>query len=140
MEHAGKLMIIADMGELKSYRIDYLSETGRYHLELISDIDFIEGRKKSGDTLSDDRGNFDHSSGENHNAEHEVQLRLVRHIAEEISAMLADSVAGSCYLAFPARHHNELLEALSDTARKAIAKNVAADLVKSPVDSLLRHF
>lgn len=140
MEHAGKRIIAADMGGLKSYRVDYISETGRYHIEALEDIDYIEGRKKTGDLLSDDRGNFQHASGENHTLEHHVEQELVRTVAGDISKLLADAEAGSCYLAFPARHHDELVAALSETARKAVFKSVSADLRKCPAGELLKHF
>lgn len=140
MEHNGKFIILADMGELKSYKIEYIDATGRYHVEPVTDIDYIEGRKKIGDMISDDRGNFQHSSGENHGLEHEVEQQLVQKIADDISAMLADAPAGSCYLSFPAKHHNELTSALSGTAKQALAKNIAADLVKCPKEDILSHF
>ncbi|MBN2871138.1 MAG: host attachment protein, partial [Campylobacterales bacterium] len=61
-------------------------------------------------------------------------------IADDISAMLADAAPGSCYLAFPPKHHKELTAALSETARKALAKNIASDLVKCPKEEILNHF
>lgn len=148
MKHADKLIIVADMGELKSYKVKYIAETGRYHIEPVTAIDFIEGRKKMGDTLSDDRGNFGHASGkspntetgENLHAEHEREQRIVELIAEDISDMLAHAGAGSCYLAFPVKHHKELTAALSETAKHALAKNIASDLVKCPKEDLLSHF
>lgn len=140
MEHADKLIIAADMGALKSYKVSHIAATGRYHVEPISDIDYIEGRKTRGETLSDDRGRFGHASGESFGGEHEDEQRLVRHIADDISAMLEGADVDSCYLAFPAKHHNELMKALSEPAKKAIAKAVASDLVKSPADELLKHF
>lgn len=148
MEHSGKLIILADMGELKSYKVDYIGATQRYHIEPLTDIDYIEGRKKLGDSLSDDRGNFGHASGKNPNAETGENMhaeldrehRVVQLIADDISAMLANADAGSCYLAFPAKHHKELTAALSDTAKKALAKNIASDLVKCPKEDILKHF
>lgn len=148
MEHVDKLIIVADMGELKSYKVSHITATGRYHVEPVSDIDYIQGRKKSGDALSDDRGNFGRmshgnitsESGENHHLEHQVEHQLVHKIADDISAMLANSPSGSCYLAFPTRHHGELMAALSEPAKKAVAKSVASDLVKCPADELLKHF
>lgn len=140
MEHSEKRIILADMGELKSYKVDYIAATGRYHVEPITDIDYIEGHKKIGDTLSDDQGIFQHASGENHSLEHHVEQQLVQKIADDISSMLADAPAGSCYLAFPAKHHKELTAALSETARKALAKNIASDLVKCPKEEILNHF
>lgn len=140
MEHSGKLIILADMGELKSYKVDFIEATGRYHVEPITAIDYIGGRKKIGDTITDDRGNFKHSSGEDHTQEHHVEQELVQKIADDISAMLSGAPAGSCYLAFPARHHNELTAALSESARAALSKNIASDLVKCPKEDILNHF
>lgn len=140
MEHNGKRIIVADMGELKSYQVKGISETNRYHLDLINDINYIEGRKAISEMLSDERGQFGHGSGEDHGIEHEVEQRLVQRIADDISALLSDAGADSCYLAFPAKHHKELTAALSDTALKALAKNINSDLVKCPPEDILSHF
>lgn len=140
MTHNGKLIIVADMGELKSYKVQLITETNRYHLELVNDIDYIEGRETMSETLSDERGRFGHESGDDHGSEHELEQRLIQQIADDTSAFLADAGENSCYLAFPAKHHKELTAALSDTAQKALAKNIAVDLVKCPVEDLLSHF
>lgn len=140
MEHNGKYIIVADMGELKSYEVKWMDDIERYHLELQYDLDYIEGRQTIGETLSDDRGRFRHESGDDHGAATEAEHRLIRHIANDISAFLSDVPEGSCYLAFPIKHHKELTESLSETAQKALAKNIAADLVKCPVEDLLSHF
>lgn len=140
MAHNGKLIIVADMGELKSYKVQWIAETNRYHLELTNDIDYIEGRETRSESLSDDRGRFGHSSGDDHGSEHEVEQRLVHQIADDISALLVDAPEGSCYLAFPAKHHKELTAALSEMDQKALSKNIAAGLVKCPVEDILSHF
>ncbi len=140
MEHNGKYIIVADMGELKCYQVKWIEETDRYHFELQYDLDYIEGRQSPGETLSDDRGRFRHESGDDHGVEHESQQRLIHHIANDISVFLADIPEKSCYLAFPAKHHNELISALSKTAQDALAKNIVADLVKCPIEDLLSHF
>lgn len=140
MEHNGKLIILADMGELKSYKVQAIAETNRYHLELLSDVDNVEGRQTLSETLSDDQGRFGHGSGEDHGIEHEVEQRLIRKIADDISVLLADAPANSCYLAFPIKHYKELKSALSDRAQKALAKSIAADLIKCPVEDILSHF
>lgn len=140
MKHNGKFIIVADMGELKSYAIRWIEETNRYRLELEYDLDYLEGRQSTSEMVSDDRGRFGHTSGEDHGIEEENERRLIHHIANDISAFLSDIPADSCYLAFPLKHHNELLAALSETAKKALAKTVSADLVKCPVEDLLSHF
>lgn len=140
MEHNGKLIIVADMGELKSYKVRMITETNRYHLELQSDLDYIEGRQNTGETLSDDRGRFGYKTGDDHGAEHESEQRLVHKIADDISALLTNAQPNSCYIAFPAKHHKELTSLLSARAQKALAKNIDADLVKCPAEELLSHF
>jgi len=140
MEHNGKLLIVADMGELKCYKVQMITATNRYHLELQSDLNYSEGRSNLSETLSDARGRFGHESGDDHGVEHESEQRLVRKIADDISKVLATSQPASAYLAFPLKHHKELTSALSDRAQKALAKNIDADLVKCPVEELLSHF
>ncbi|MBV5321010.1 MAG: host attachment protein [Sulfuricurvum sp.] len=140
MEHNGKIIIVADMGELKSYKVQMITATNRYHLELQNDLNYIEGRVNVSETLSDGRGRFEHVSGDDLGAEHENEQRLVQKIAEDISKVLANSQPSSAYLAFPTKHYKELTSALSDRAQKALTKNIAADLVKCPVEDLLSHF
>lgn len=140
MEHNGKLVIVADMGELKSYKVRMITETNRYHLELQSDLNYIEGRQSMSETLSDERGRFGHETGDDLGNEHEREQRLVHQIANDISALLSNAQPNSCYLAFPTKHHNELTSALSSRAQKALAKNINADLVKCPLEDLLSHF
>lgn len=140
MEHNGKIIIVADMGELKSYKVQMITATNRFHLELQNDLNYIEGRESMSETLSDGRGRFGHESGDDLGAEHEGEQRLVRKIADDISKVLATAQPLSAYLAFPPKHHKELTSALSDRAQKALTKNIAADLVKCPVEDLLSHF
>jgi protein required for attachment to host cells len=140
MEHNGKIIIVADMGELKNYKVQMITATNRYHLELQSDLAYIGGRETMSEKVSDGRGKYVHDSGDDHGAEHEEEKRLVQKIADDISKVLATAQPLSAYLAFPAKHHKELTSALSDRAQKALAKNIPSDLVKCPVDDLLLHF
>ncbi|HEX5329205.1 host attachment protein [Sulfuricurvum sp.] len=140
MEHNGKLIIVADMGELKSYKVQMITATNRYHLELQTDINYIEGHQKVQDKLSDAQGQFVQGNTEDHGAEQEATHHLVRKIADDISKVLTTSQPASAYLAFPIKHHKELTSLLSDRAQKALAKNIDADLVKCPIEDLLSHF
>ena len=140
MKHNGKLIIVADMGELKSYKVQMITATNRYHLELQNDLNYIEGRQNPSEALSDDRGRFKHATGDNHSAEEATQHHLLRNIADNISKILQNSQPASAYLAFPIKHHKELTSLLSDRAQKALAKNIDADLVHCTSEELLSHF
>jgi hypothetical protein len=140
MEHNGKLIIVADMGELKSYKVQMITATNRYHLELQNDLNYIEGRQNISEMLSDDRGRFKHGTGDDHNAENVIENHLIQKISDDISKILANAQPASAYLAFPIKHHKELTSLLSDRAQKALAKNIDADLVKCPMEDLLSHF
>lgn len=140
MKHNGKLIIVADMGELKSYKVQMITATNRYHLELQNDLNYIEGRQISSEILSDDRARFKHATGDNHNTEESSQHHLLRNIADDISKILQNSQPASAYLAFPIKHNNELISLLSDRAQKALAKNIDADLIHCPSEELLSHF
>lgn len=140
MEHNGKLIIVADMGELKSYKVQMITATNRYHLELKNDVSYIDGHQNLSKKLSDDRGRFHHSAGEEHGTEHEIERHLVHQIAEDVSNILANAQPSSAYLAFPTKHHQELTSLLSERAKKALSKTIDADLVKCPTEDLLSHF
>jgi hypothetical protein len=140
MEHNGKLIIVADMGELKCYKVQMITATNRYHLELKNDIVYSEARESIGETFTDTKGQFVHGNGEDHGMTHEIQQGLLRKIADDISNILSKAQPASTYLAFPTKHNKELLSHLSDRGQKALSKNIDADLVKCPVENLLSHF
>src|SRR5579862_3873213 len=88
----GKLIILADLGRLKAYRVSRDALTGNSKLELIENLDLAEAHGRMLDKVSDKAGRFPVSAGsggmsigENHNFALEQQRRLVRQLGDVIN-------------------------------------------------------
>ncbi|OQX74642.1 MAG: hypothetical protein B6D59_01610 [Campylobacteraceae bacterium 4484_4] len=140
------LLIVADLGELKVFKI--VKKEGVFDNEVkisyvpepVTDLDYIAGHKKLQDLVSDEAGRFGHSHGEAHNLESEVEKRTLKDIATDITTITERENADKLLLAFPKEHFQELMESLSEEVKSKILKAIEADLVKTHRDELLAHF
>ena len=141
-----KLIIVADLGRVKAYRIthDSLSPTPR--LELVEDLEMTEAHGRLLDKVTDKAGRFPGngtgpggmSIGENHNLGLETERRLLKKVAERIDSLVKNERVW--YLAAVKEINPRVLENLSPAARQTLSKNISADLIKTPKEQLLSHF
>jgi len=146
MELENTLVIVADLGELKVFKVEYHEGTVRnemkssHSLKLINDENFISGRQKLGESVSDSAGRFNHGTLETHHAETEKENRTMKDIAHDIDKIVKEMNPQQVFLAFPKEHNHELTDKLSHETKAVLTKNVAADLVKTDKSKLLSHF
>jgi len=160
----GHIIIVADLGEFKAYRVNVVSgsdphetmqvahvnktggEKTAVNLELLRDVDYIASHTRTSEAMSDQQGQFGadsgeaRSTGEAHNSALEEERRGLEKVAQDISAVLAETGAPVWHLAFPKAHNAELLEMLGAEAKNSLKKCVAADLTKVAKGELLSHF
>jgi len=140
------IIIVADLGELKAFKVEEHEGTVRnemkisHSLKLINDENFISGRKKSSQVVSDRSGNFEGGTLENHNSTTERENRTIKDIAEDIDMIVKEMQPQQVFLAFPKEHNHELSNKLAQETKAVLTKNVAADLVKTDKEKLLSHF
>jgi hypothetical protein len=146
MKHT--LVIVADLGCLKTYRLD---TTPRHtsHLELLDQVDNPGATAHLTDLTSDASGRFPGraarqavgmSDGERHNTALERKRRRVREMAASLNQLLEPGSISGCYLAASREIHNPLMEALKPEARAMIIRTVSADLTKLDESGVLSHF
>lgn len=146
MELENTLVIVADLGELKAFKviehegIVENEEKISYSLELVADENFISGKKKLGEMLSDRAGNFNGGTLEEHNLETETENKTIKDIAENIELIVKEVKPEQLFLAFPKEHNHELKEKLGHESKIVLVKNIASDLVKTNKDEILSHF
>lgn len=169
MVKTGSLIIVADLGDLKAYRMEKLEAVNRQDttqtshvvqrgdfkeaLVLISlkDFSYIKAHKKLEDIVSDEAGRFKGagvmageevrgSYGERHNIDLEIKKRLIKAIAEDIGELVENEAPRAWYLAFPQETTNQLLEALDPEVKKTLANNIKVDLTKIRQNEILSHF
>lgn len=146
MKLENTIIIVADLGELKAYKIHENDGSlsgefeNSYGLEMIVDENFIEGRKKMSELMSDSTGRMIHDTLEEHNAMAEKDNRVLKDIAKTIEEIVVDQEPSQIFLAFPKEHNNELIEKLRYDVKDLIEKNIHSDLVKTDKSKLLSHF
>ncbi len=146
MELENTILIVADLGELKAFSIEKHEGTFRnemkisYSLKLINDENFLKGRKKLGEDLSDSAGRFQHGTLEKHHLISEREKRTIKEIAHDIEVIVKETKPKQLFLAFPKEHNHELTNELGQESKAVLTKNVASDLVKTEKEKLLTHF
>ncbi|MDD5548055.1 MAG: host attachment protein [Sulfurovaceae bacterium] len=146
MKLENTLIIVANLGELKAFNIKkHEAIVGNelkisHSLEVINDENFIEGRKKLSETLSDDSGQFVNGTLEDHDLKLEIENRIIREIARDIENIVKSIKPKQLFLAFPKEHNRELVNELGDQAKAILTKNLASDLVKTDKDKILSFF
>jgi hypothetical protein len=143
------LLLVADLGGYKAFKIenDHLARSPR--LELIEHFDNPAAHGRLGDRVSDLGGRFPRgtgkaagamSDGERHNIELEARKRFVRQLAQRLNALARPQEIERCFLAASREINNQLVEELDPQVRLKIEKNIPADLTKIEQAQLLRHF
>ena len=142
-----KLVVVADLGHLKAYRLEERSEFSRPRLELIQAVETTETHHVR-DDLTDSIGRFRkepaipgaQSDGEEHNLELERQNRTVKMLAEVVSELIAQEHAANWYFAADARLNQSLLDEIDPVTRTKIQKNIVANLSKLDPEELVERF
>src|SRR4051812_1798572 len=90
-----KLIVLADLGRLKAFRVTRDEMTSKVHVELAEELNFLDGPGKMLDKVTDKAGRFPASggangggAGENHNLQTEIQKRLIKRLGEGINDLV----------------------------------------------------
>ncbi len=132
------IVIVADLGELKVYKIKANEKSNS--LEPINNIAYIDAHKKISEIVSDSSGNFAGSNGENYNLENERKKRSLKEVANDINAIVENEKPKQLFLAFPQESLSKLLDILSQNTKTVLTKTVSSNLVKTDKNKVLSHF
>ncbi len=143
-----KIIIVADLGHFKAYRITKEPfESPR--ITLIESYNSIEGHGKLGNKLSDAAGRFGRGTGKNnvakgtgerHNIEMEIKKRLIKMISKDIEALIVSEKCEKWYLAAGEKINRQIIENLKPTVKAKLDKNITANLTKIDKSEILSHF
>jgi len=144
LEHT--VVIIADLGELKVYKVkkseaiisNELKQS--YALETINNIAYIDAHKKVGEIMSDSAGNFAGSTGDENDREIERKKRSLKDVANDINAVIENEKPKQLFLAFPKELFSKLTNELSLNTKAVLTKTVSSNLVKTDKNKVLSHF
>ena len=145
------LLIVADLGLLRTYRKTQNKADQQPHLALIDELRPKSAHQKISDQVTDQAGRFPRgggdkntsgvlSAGESLHTEAEQNRQIISQLAERINALLADDAVTSCSIAISSAIHNQLIEAIDPKARAKIGQILASNLAKTNPGELLTHF
>ncbi len=145
------IIILANLGQLKGYRIVETPTRGR-KLERVEEMVFPEAHGRFSNRLTDQLGRFSILGGvgpakstqqsdyETLPALAETERRLTRLLAEKIAGILHRERTEQWYFAAAPEIHDAVLEEIEPALRERLKRNVRADLVKTPPGELLARF
>ena len=142
------LVIVADRGTLKAYRVDETPTRGP-SLRLIQAFDITDAHGKLIDKVTDLAGRFAvrDSAGQHHGGsiaesklETETDRRIYKQLADQIVKIIEASGKDGWSFATPAEIHSAIVELLPAAARHRIVEHVKSDLVKVEAAKLPAHF
>lgn len=143
------LIIVADLGCLKAFRLtkDEIIDTQK--LELIERSGSLKGTESFSEQVTDQAGRFpvgnaiaggQMSHGENHNLANEMELRSIRQLAEEVGRFVSEENPDRWYFAANNEIEQRVVDALSDPVRRKLTRRVRKNLTKVDRSELLGHF
>jgi len=141
-----KLVVVADLGSFKAYKLDAGSLHSTPRLELIEEINLLDTEVKlpmlnvSGGFHSPMMGKWSASAGERHNIELERKRRLIKQVAHYLGSLLRRDGSDGCYFAASKEISHQILAELPRGIRVKIEKIVPCDLTKVEKAELIRRF
>lgn len=144
------LIVVADLNELKAYRLNDATPHSSPRLELLEEFKTAANRKLV-EEVTDSAGRFPRatvtrnvmggmSQGERHNIQLEKRRRCTRQLAGQIDSLLQNSEIERCFVAASREINHALLQELNPRSRAKIERTLAADLTKAAKTDLLERF
>jgi hypothetical protein len=143
-----RLLILADLGHLKAYRLLYSAPGLKPKLELIKTFSTLQASGRLTDKLTDSpetyrgdagRNQSVRSSGERHNIELELQKRAVKELAHQISDIIRNEPDIECLFAASKDTNSQILDHLPPNVRQRIVANWPDDLTNLPNGELVER-
>ncbi len=145
-----KLLFVADLGRLRTFRLEDSRNFSHARLTLLDDSQTNVSEHLS-EELTDQAGRFRKgplngqgpsalSDDERHNLDLERRRRAVKFLAQRIDQWLGREPVDSCYLAADSRINEPILDEMEPHNRAKIQKNLAVNLSKLDPEEIIKHF
>jgi hypothetical protein len=129
---ASSLIIVADRGSLRAYRIQETPTRGP-HLELVQAFDIT-------DVINAASARHATPMTDWPELEAEMDRRVCKELATEIANIVERNAGKGWSFAAPESIHAKIVEQLPPEIQERIVEHVESDLVKVPAAALLSHF
>jgi hypothetical protein len=145
-----RLLILADLGHLKAFRLLYNAPGLKPKLELISTFSTPEASGRMRDKVTDSpdlkRGDVAGtnqgitSDGERHNIDLEFRRRALKELGHQITEIVQhEPDLEECVFAASREIHNAVVELLSPQVRNKLVAEWSENLINAPHSELVRR-
>jgi hypothetical protein len=142
-----KLVFVADLGRLKTYRLEDSPEFSRPRLTLIEDRE-TEVTHHVSEDVTDQLGRHAkvptvagaRSDAEEHNLKLERDRRAAKIIGRRIGELIDREQVETCYFSADSRINEMVLQHVEPARRNKIQKNIPANFSKVDPDKLIQRF
>src|SRR5689334_19659767 len=125
-----KLVVVADLGSFKAYKLEANNLHSTPRLELIEETNLMDASGKMQERVNESSarehapvmGKWATPWGERHNIELERKRRLVKQLAQALTSLLRRDSGDGCYLAASKEISHQLIAELPREARARIEK------------------
>src|SRR5580765_7640210 len=134
------LVVVADLGRLKAFRLQNSDESRSPRLELLEEFMNVAAHGKLVDKVTDQSGRFSRggarsaenamADGERHNIELEMRKRLVRQLAEHFNSLARGREGEAFFLAARREINKQLLGQFEPRGRAKVERLIPSDLTK----------
>ncbi len=144
-----KLVLLADLGALKAYKIIRDELHGSPRIDLIESVENVAAHQRISDTLTDQAGRFpvgngiaagQMSHGENHNLQTETEKRLIEQLSSRVNEIVGAADGAHFHFAAPSQINQRVVDGFKPHIRARMQKNLASNLIKMDKAELLARF
>jgi Protein required for attachment to host cells len=141
------LLIAADLGTLKAYRLEFtLQNTPR--LEELETVVLEEAHAKVVELFTDlasrraapTQKDWGAPLSDDHNLTLELRRRLIRQLATRIECLIQGSEYQNCWLAAPPEISHQIVHELTPSVRQRIKRVIPCDLTRATPKEVLDQF
>lgn len=142
-----RLLIVSDLGHFKAFEVQK-NPSGTYRLELLKEIDIKDAHKRLSELVTDGAGLFGMGGerattkgyGERHTIEEEMQKKIAKTIAEEITELYSTKKPKAIYFSAPPKVFSHIMDYLKPEVKGTIKKSIKADLTHHTKEDLIERF
>lgn len=141
------VIVTADLGILKAYKLDHTPIKQTPRLELIEECEMVDAHGKILDKVTDQAGRWRipgekmaMSYAERQKLDLELRKRLIKQLARQIEDLLDGDSVDECYLATSKEMLHPLLEELTPQTRSRVTKSLPVNLTKNDKADVIAHF
>lgn len=141
------VIVIADLGIFKAYKLDRTPIKQTPRLELIEECEMVDAHGKILDKVTDQAGRWRipgekmaMSYGERQKLDLELRKRLIKQSARQIEDLVGGNGVDECYLAASKEMLHPLLEELTPQTRSRVTKSLPVNLTKNDRADVIAHF